>query len=94
MVPDLAETIIEYGTNTTRSVASLMYYNCAQTSNPIAMPALRTVLPVSQIVFGTDFPFRTTVETAKGLDTCGVFNVAEIRAINRENALKLLGRKP
>jgi len=27
-----------------------MYYDCAQTSNPIAMRALRTVVPVSQIV--------------------------------------------
>jgi predicted TIM-barrel fold metal-dependent hydrolase len=67
-----------------------MYYDCAQTSNPIAMRALRTMVPVSQILFGTDFPFRTTEETARGLDTCRVFNTAEIRAINRDNAVRLL----
>ena len=67
-----------------------MYYDCAQTSNPIAMRALRTMVPLSQIVFGTDFPFRTTAETARGLDTCGVFNAAEIKAINRDNAVRLL----
>jgi len=32
-----------------------MYYDTAQCSNPVAMGALRKVVPVSQIVFGTDF---------------------------------------
>jgi predicted TIM-barrel fold metal-dependent hydrolase len=69
-----------------------MYYDTAQVTNPISMRALRTLVPVSQIVFGTDFPFRTTAETAKGLTTCGVFNASELRTIDRENALKLLPR--
>jgi len=69
-----------------------MYYDTAQTANPIAMKALRTLVPVSQIVFGTDFPFRTAVETGKGLDTCGVFSVEELEAINRRNAGRLLPR--
>jgi predicted TIM-barrel fold metal-dependent hydrolase len=69
-----------------------MYYDTAQATNPISMRALRTLVPVSQIVFGTDFPFRTTAETGKGLTTCGVFNARELRAIDRENALKLLPR--
>jgi len=54
------------------------------------MRALREVVPVSQILFGTDYWFRTAVETAKGLDTCGVFNAQELQAINRGNARKLL----
>ena len=39
-----------------------MYYDTAQQSNPVAMRALRTVAPVSQIVFGTDYPYRNTEE--------------------------------
>ena len=69
-----------------------MYYDTAQTANPIAMRALRTLVPVSQIVFGTDFPFRTTGETGRGLITCGVFNSQELQAIDRENAVRLLPR--
>jgi predicted TIM-barrel fold metal-dependent hydrolase len=69
-----------------------LYYDSAQTTNPITMRALRTLVPVSQIVFGTDFPFRTTAETAKGLTTCRVFNAQELRAIDRGNALKLFPR--
>jgi predicted TIM-barrel fold metal-dependent hydrolase len=69
-----------------------MYYDTAQATNPIAMRALRTLVPVSQIVFGTDFPFRNTAETGKGLTTCGVFNAKELEAIDRENAIRLFPR--
>jgi predicted TIM-barrel fold metal-dependent hydrolase len=69
-----------------------MYYDTAQAANPIAMKALRTLVPVSQIVFGTDFPFRTAVETSKGLTTCGVFDAQELEAIDRGNAMRLLPR--
>ena len=163
LVPEIPATMIEYGTNTTRTVASLifsgattrfpdiqwifshaggttpflidrfltgtaeevvpgivtkgaggtgivgsnrpgnvpngvlhelrrMYYDTAQSANPISMKALRTLVPVSQIVFGTDFPFRTAVETGKGLTTCGVFNAQELEAIDRGNAMRILPR--
>ncbi len=39
----------------------------------------------SQIVFGTDYWFRGIEETVKNLETCGVFNAAELRQINRGN---------
>ena len=35
------------------------HYDTAQVANPAAMAALTKVVPISQIVFGTDFPFRT-----------------------------------
>jgi predicted TIM-barrel fold metal-dependent hydrolase len=68
------------------------YYDTAQASNPAAMSALRKVVPVSQIVFGTDYPFRTSLDHVKGLKDCGIFNASEIRAIERENSLKFLPR--
>ncbi len=70
--------------------AAKFYYDTAQTSNPAAMSALKKVIPVSQVVFGTDFPYRTAEEHVKGLKECGVFNAKELRQIHRENALTLL----
>ena len=73
--------------------AAKFYYDTAQASNAAAMSALRKVVPVSQIVFGTDYPFRTSLEHVENLKTCRIFNAAEIRAIERENPLKLLPRR-
>jgi 6-methylsalicylate decarboxylase len=70
--------------------ASKFYYDTAQASNPVAMSALKKVIPVSQVVFGTDYPFRTSEEHVKGLAECGVFSAKELRGIDRENALRLL----
>lgn len=67
-----------------------MYYDTAQASNPVAMQALKTVAGVSQIVFGTDFWFRTAQETGRGLTTNKVFTAAELRSINRGNVERIL----
>jgi predicted TIM-barrel fold metal-dependent hydrolase len=69
-----------------------MYYDVAQSSNPVALRALRTVVPVSQIVFGTDYPYRSTQEHVKGLATSGVFDARELQAIDRENTARILPR--
>jgi predicted TIM-barrel fold metal-dependent hydrolase len=70
--------------------AARFFYDTAQASNAAAMSALKKVVPVSQIVFGTDYPFRTSLEHVENLKACGVFNAAELRTIERENALRLL----
>jgi 6-methylsalicylate decarboxylase len=67
-----------------------LYYDTAQAANPIAMTALKKLVPMSQIVFGTDYWFRGTEETAKNLDTCGVFDAAELRMIHRGNVEAIL----
>jgi 6-methylsalicylate decarboxylase len=67
------------------------YYDTAQASNPAAMSALTKIVPVSQVVFGTDYPFRTAKEHVENLAGCG-FSDAELRAIERGNALGLLPR--
>jgi predicted TIM-barrel fold metal-dependent hydrolase len=74
------------------AVARRFYYDTAQTSNPAAMSALSKVVPISQIVFGTDFPFRNAAEHVNGLKNCGVFSAADLQAIDRQNALQLLPR--
>jgi len=68
------------------------YYDTAQTSNKAAMSALTAIIPTSQIVFGTDFPYRTSIDHVKGLRDCGVFTDAQLMDIERGNALKLLPR--
>jgi len=68
------------------------YYDTAQTANKAAMSALSAVVPTSQILFGTDFPYRTSIDHVKGLRSCGVFTEAQIMDIERGNALKLLPR--
>jgi len=68
------------------------YYDTAQTSNKSAMSALAAIIPPSQIVFGTDFPYRTGIDHVKGLREAGVFTDEQIASIERGNALKLLPR--
>ena len=66
------------------------YYDTAQTSNPVAMAALTKFIPISQIVYGTDYPYRSAAEHTKGL--AEIFSGADLRAIERENALRILPR--
>ena len=52
---------------------------------------LLKLVPVSQILFGTDFPFSSAEAVAKGLSDVG-FKASDLRAIERENALELFPR--
>ena len=49
------------------------YYDTAQSAHAPAMSALAKVVPVSQIVFGTDYPYHTLAAHVKGLRESGVF---------------------
>jgi predicted TIM-barrel fold metal-dependent hydrolase len=66
------------------------YYDVAQSFQAPTMLGLKKLVPLSQIVFGTDYPFRTTEDHVKGLRDSGVFSVAELQAIERDNPLRLL----
>jgi predicted TIM-barrel fold metal-dependent hydrolase len=44
---------------------------------------------VSQVLYGSDFPFRGGLETVDGLRAYG-FSAADLRAIDRDNALRLM----
>jgi len=145
LVPDVPAPIIEYGADTTRTIASLVFsgtaarfpdirfifshaggtlpflterltrlplankdldrrvpngvlyelqkfhYDVAQAAHPMALASLLKLVPVSQILFGTDFPFRTSVDHVKGLADFG-FGAAELQAIERDNAVRLFPR--
>jgi predicted TIM-barrel fold metal-dependent hydrolase len=64
------------------------YYDTAQVSNAVTIGALAKLVPVSQIVFGTDYPYRTAADHAKGLAIA--FGPDELKAIERDNALRIL----
>lgn len=74
------------------AAAAKFYYDTAQVANPPAMSALTKVVPISQILFGTDYPARTLAEHVKGLKECGVLGPKDLQQIDRENALSLLPR--
>lgn len=67
------------------------HYDVAQIAHPMALSALTRLVPISQILWGTDFPFRFGMEYVKGLDEFG-FSLEDLRKIDRENALRLLPR--
>jgi hypothetical protein len=68
------------------------FYDTAQTSNRGAMSALAAIIPPSQIVLGTDCPYRTGSDHVKGLREAGVFTEEQVVAIERGNARKLSPR--
>jgi predicted TIM-barrel fold metal-dependent hydrolase len=65
------------------------YYDTAQAAHPPALAALLKMVSVSQVVFGTDYPFRTSIDHVKGLAAYG-FSEKDLLAIERENAIRLL----
>jgi len=144
LIPGINEAVIEYGTDTARAIARLLfsgtatrypditwifshgggvlpmlyerfvragklpqnaphlpngvmhellrfYYDVAQIAHPPGLSALTKMVPVSQILWGTDFPFRFGWEYLKGLGEFG-FSDADLRRIERDNALTLLPR--
>jgi len=144
LVPGVAPRVIEFGTDTTRTIASLVfsgatskypdirwlfshaggtmpflidrfqeaakepanakrlpnglmyelqrfYYDTAQSAHPVTMTTLAKVIPLSQVVFGTDFPFRGGEEQVASLYKSG-FSIQEIRGIERDNAVRLMPR--
>jgi predicted TIM-barrel fold metal-dependent hydrolase len=142
IVPGIPPTAIEFGTDTTRAIASLVfsgmtvkypnvrfifshaggtmpfligrfvnlakqprmaarlpnglmaelqrfYYETAQAANRGAMASLRELVPNSQILFGTDFPYRGAEEQLAGLLQSG-FTRNELQAIEGPNLVRLL----
>jgi predicted TIM-barrel fold metal-dependent hydrolase len=147
LVPGVNNNVIEYGTDTTRAIMSLVtinvgerypnlrftfshaggtmpflierilgrkemasltdpsrpnarlhqlrqfYYDTANANNVVALDALTKVVGVSQVLFGTDFPYEGAVlEQANDLKNCGSFNAAALQAVCVDNPLKLIPR--
>jgi predicted TIM-barrel fold metal-dependent hydrolase len=145
LLPDVPPTVIEYGTDTTRTMTDIVfsgaaarcpdlrfifshaggtlpflterlvrmpvqnsslavrvpggvlhelrrfYYDTAWAAHPMALASLMKLVPLSQVLFGSDYPYRTGADHVTGLSQFG-FSDDELRAISRDNALALLPR--
>ena len=145
LLPDVAPTVIEFGTDTSRTIADIVfsgtaarcpdvkfifshaggtvpflaerfvqapainknlaprvpngavyelkrfYYDTAWAYNPAPLAALTKVVATSQILYGSDYPYRTGPDTVKGLLAYG-FSDRDMNAIGRDNAVRLMPR--
>ena len=66
-----------------------LYYDLAISGNRPAFAALTQLVPMSQILFGSDHPYRHLGESAEGMANFGL-SAADLRAIGWDNALALL----
>jgi 6-methylsalicylate decarboxylase len=67
------------------------HYELAQGSTPGQIAALLKMVPLAQVLFGTDFPFRPGSEVNAGIAGYG-FSADELLSIERGVAVKLLPR--
>jgi 6-methylsalicylate decarboxylase len=67
------------------------YYDTAWTARPGPLAALTRLVSVSQILLGSDFPYRSGPDNVKGLIDYG-FSDSDLQAIWRDNALRILPR--
>jgi predicted TIM-barrel fold metal-dependent hydrolase len=66
-----------------------LFYDVASvTSSPVSMGALLALAPLSQVLFGSDYPFCGFDQFAKELQLHGL-SAAQLAAIERQNALRL-----
>ena len=68
-----------------------LHYDIAGTAYRPAIAALTSLVPTTQILFGSDNPFVPLAETAEGMTQLGL-SADELRLIGRDNALALLPR--
>lgn len=68
-----------------------LYYDIAVSGHRPAIAALTGLVPMSQILFGSDFPYRALGETAGTMSQIGL-SEKDLAAVGRDNALALLPR--
>jgi len=68
-----------------------LYYEIAGSANRPAIAALTNLVPTSQILFGSDYPWGRIGMTADAMTDVG-FSAAEVQAVGHDNALALFAR--
>jgi predicted TIM-barrel fold metal-dependent hydrolase len=69
-----------------------LYFDTAHASAPSALDALKDIVPISQILYGSDVPSRDYPLTDVGLDAYEGFSIDDWKAINRGNSERLFPR--
>ena len=65
------------------------YYDTAAAADAIHMGILKMIVPSSQIVFGSDYPWAEPARIAAGLQNSGL-TAAELQAVYRDNAFGVM----
>ena len=65
------------------------YYETANATSAPMVAALKAFIPMTQLMFGTDFPYVTGEANLKGLRAAG-FSDEELKMIEHSNAEKLI----
>ena len=68
------------------------YYEIAQANHEGALDALVDLIPVTNLLFGTDYPLRPASEAVEGLTKYRRLTPGQRQSINRQNAERLLPR--
>jgi len=75
------------------SEAKKFHYDLAGAANVGAIASLLQLVTSAQVLFGTDFPpGGTSVDVARALVETRLLNEADLRAIGRDNAIRLFPR--
>jgi 6-methylsalicylate decarboxylase len=69
-----------------------LYFDVSNAAYASALDALLDVVPTSQILFGSDYPFVKVATTVDQLEQHSKFSKSDLEAINRGNALQLFPR--
>ena len=79
------------GPNGIEAELKKLYYDTANAAYAPTMAALMKLVPISQVLFGSDYPYLTV---RQNLDSMAQIALSEsdLRAIDRENAIVLLPR--
>jgi predicted TIM-barrel fold metal-dependent hydrolase len=68
-----------------------LHYETANAAYAPNMAALIKFVPLSQILFGTDYPYVSVVENVEDLTRLGL-SARDLNAIERDNAARLVPR--
>ena len=68
-----------------------LFFDIANGANPSSLAALTRLVPMSQLLFGTDYPFVKMGITIDGFREYG-FSAKDVLAINNGNAMRLFPR--
>jgi predicted TIM-barrel fold metal-dependent hydrolase len=68
------------------------YYDTAQAATAAPIAALLKIVPLSQVLLGTDFPYRNALEQVTDLTHNGVLTPRQIATIEYDNAVRLIPR--
>jgi predicted TIM-barrel fold metal-dependent hydrolase len=72
-----------------------LYYDVALSAHAVPLGALRRLAPISQILFGSDWPFTPEIGVARNIGQLAAsmeLSESDARAIARENAERIFPR--